>query len=46
MTEKNNNLSKSQHKKILQSFRIKKLEERMKLNMQKRKHNKKIQKNG
>lgn len=46
MTEKKNNLPKSQHKKILKSLRIKKLEERMKLNMQKRKHNKKIQKNG
>ena len=46
MPEKNNNLSKSQHKKILKSLRIKKLEERMKLNIQKRKYNKKIQKNG
>jgi hypothetical protein len=46
MAKKNNNLSKSRHKKILQSLRIQKLEERMKLNIKKRKHNKQTKKNG
>ena len=39
---KNNNISsKSQHKKMLQALRIQKLEEKMKLNIKKRKKNKK-----
>jgi hypothetical protein len=38
--------SKSQHKEILKSARLKKLEEKMKINMKKRKLVKKNNKNG
>lgn len=39
MTEKKITSSKTQHKKLLKALRIKKLEEKMKLNMKKRKQN-------
>ena len=37
MTKKDNISSKSQHNKLLQENRLKKLEEKMKINMKKRK---------
>jgi len=39
MPENKNISSKSKHKKILKSLRIRKLEEKMKLNLKKRKKN-------
>ena len=42
MIEKKDTSSKSQHKKLLKAVRVKKLEEKMKLNIKKRKKIKKI----
>ena len=41
MTKNNYTSSKSKHKKLLRNLRIKKLEEKMKLNIKKRKTNNK-----
>ena len=46
MIEKKNILSKSEHKQLLKLKRIQNLEEKMKLNMKKRKQNTKKEKNG
>ena len=46
MSEINKSLSKSKHKEMLKSLRLKKLEENMKINMMKRKKSLKNKKDG